>query len=528
MRGVRHGKRYYKQMSLEVAVRNPERYDDILRTFSKFENVVLDDAGILKVYSQLYLDGTIVSQDLNISTATIAEVENYVKTRTHNNEWGFPTGYQAGFTRYLKTLSEFGFIYAQYGKRLQLSNVAKALVSNQITLSEAFALQSMRFWRKSPYRRVLNDFNYFKFIIQVLGLLGEQNRRLSYNQFLLSLFSDNGDVVEFVNILDINKFANQDDVYRYVYEHYNEIDDNHGKVCKKQTSFNDYGNTVFRVLQLTGFISVEFGGVILLSLNSNRAGLLSDLLSKDFSIQDEEKDDEIEYFNALGSFDNELLTLIERHRDDQIRSVSGYNTKMQNIITSYQLSESMIADYLRTISEGKNDKGVFWFIQAPLKFEFLLSLYLYCCLGNDYDYKPNYLCDEIGIPYSHAPGNIGDIEVYNDERYWLIEATLIKGKVQQVNNETINLFRHIDTTRSSAKYMCLVAPYIHTDTELLIKVATMVSIMETKSLVFSKPFSTDKFIKAMSERKCLDEIRNSTLSFAKEMSNMLRGFTIHI
>ena len=35
-------------------------------------------------------------------------------------------------------------------------------------------------------------------------------------------------------------------------------------------------------------------------------------------------------------------------------------------------------------------------------------------------YKPNYICDEIGIPYSHAPGNIGDIEIFKDENVLVI------------------------------------------------------------------------------------------------------------
>ena len=49
-------------MSLEVAVRNPERYEGILKTFAKFEGTVLDDKGVLNVYSQLYLD-EVVSVD---------------------------------------------------------------------------------------------------------------------------------------------------------------------------------------------------------------------------------------------------------------------------------------------------------------------------------------------------------------------------------------------------------------------------------------------------------------------------------
>ena len=175
MANVKHGKRLYKQMALEVAVRNPERYYDILKTFAKFDGLLLDDSGVLKIYIQLYLDGVVYANNFNIEKASNNEVKEFVKKQSHNNEWGYPTGYQAAFTRYLKTLSEFGFIYAQYQEPLKLSEVAWAVVKDEITLSEAFALQSMRFCRKSPYRRVLNDFNYFNFILKVIKSLGNKS-----------------------------------------------------------------------------------------------------------------------------------------------------------------------------------------------------------------------------------------------------------------------------------------------------------------------------------------------------------------
>ncbi len=150
---VNHGKRQYKQMALEVAVRNPERYEGILKSFAKNEGIVLNDKGILDVYAQLYLDAAVTTSKLSGVKMTKNTIQKWIRENlSHNNEWGFPTGYQAAFTRYLKTLSEFGFIYAQYNQELRLSPIAKALVDGKITLSEAFAVQSMRFWRKSPYR----------------------------------------------------------------------------------------------------------------------------------------------------------------------------------------------------------------------------------------------------------------------------------------------------------------------------------------------------------------------------------------
>lgn len=309
-------------MSLEVAVRNPERYSEILRVFSQFKGLTLDDDGILEVFAQLYIDGVVSTKKLDATASAASEVKDFIKNNIrHNNEWGYPTGYQAGFTRYLKTLSEFGFIYSQYNEPLRLSEVAEAVVSGKLSLSEAFALQSLRFWRKSPYRRVLNDFNFFKFIIEVIRRRNEDGQRLSYPQFMLALFSDDGDVNSFIRLIEENP--------------------------------------------------------------------------------------------------------------------------------------------------------------------------------------------------------IGDIEVFAQGFYWLIEATLIRNKNQQINNETINLFRHIDSTYSSTKYMSLIAPCIHDDTKLLIRVATIVSMLEQKSLIFAKPYSTAEYISNMSNRQCISDMQENTMGFVSDLGNML-------
>lgn len=523
MSPVRHGRRLYKQMALEVAVRNPERYFEILKTFSQFRGVTLNDEGILEVFAQLYIDGILSTTKIDIASSSIAEVKNFITTNiSHNNEWGYPTGYQAGFTRYLKTLSEFGFIYAQYNEPLRLSEVADAVVNGMLSLSEAFALQSLRFWRKSPYRRVLNDYNFFKFIIEVIRCRNEAGHKLSYPQFMLALFSDNGDVGSFIRIIEANRIGGSlDNTFELVKRLYDRTDDEHAKVCKQSSAFNDYGNTVFRVLQLTGFITVEYQGVILLSINSNRIQLYNKLREIVPDIPESAKDDLKQYFETLGNLTHNMLQCIIESREIQKRSVDSYNVKLQNIVEAYSLNETILAKYLQEVSNGDNDRRAFWFMQEPLKFEFLLSLYLFVCYGDKFEYKPNYICDDAGIPYSHAPGNIGDIEVFSQGFYWLIEATLIRNKSQQINNETINLFRHIDNTYSSTKYMSLIAPNIHDDTKLLIRVATVISMLEQKNLIFAKPYSTDEYISNMSKRNCIGDMQNDTMAFVGELGKML-------
>lgn len=524
MSKVKHGKRYYKQMALEVAVRTPERYFAILNTFSKFEGKKLDDECILDMYIQLYLDRAIDANDLIESDLEYTKLKEYIVTKKkHNNEWGFPTGYQAAFTRYLKTLSEFGFIYSQYKEVFKISEVGHALIQNRITLSEAFALQSMRFWRKSPYRRVLNDFNFFDFILKVIVKLGEMNRRLSYAQFMVALFSDNGDVDEFINLITENRIGNDmNAAYSLVIEKYNIIDSEHSKVSKFETAFRDYGNTVFRVLQLTGFITVDYSGVMLLSINNNRLEFLKELQKRNFKIPDAAQEDEMEYFNTLGNFPAEFERTIVSFREKEDLSTSDYNKKIPGILSAYKLDKESLAEYLNDLANNKKDTKVFWFIQPPIKFELLLTLYLYACYGDKFAYKPNFKCDDLGIPYSHAPGNIGDIEVYNSSMYWLVEATLIKNKTQQINNETVNLFRHISAISYNEKYLSLIAPYIHEDTRLMISVATIITMLERKELaLYSQPQSIVEFVDLGENDKHLSTIKEYSIGFIEEFRRFL-------
>ncbi len=508
-------------MALEVAVRNPERYEGILKTFAKFEGVVLDDRGILDVYAQLYLDEVVTADALSSVEMSKKSVSNWiVENCSHNNEWGYPTGYQAAFTRYLKTLSEFGFIYAQYNQELQLSPVAKTLVSGKITLSEAFALQSMRYWRKSPYRRVLNDFNFFEFIIDAMIELKNKGHRLSYNQLMVGLFSDDGNVEEYLKLLKNNKVGDDaDKAFALVKKKYSQVDGEHARVAKQESAFRDYGNTVFRVLQLTGFVNVEYTGVIMLTPNESRMPLYKALKERKFTVSERAKEDEELYFDELGSFDASLESLILSHREQTDHSTAEYNKKIPKIISSYGLTADSIEQALLKVSSGdKRGRDAFWFIQDPVKFEFLLTLFVYTYFGDSFEYKPNFICDEAGIPYSHAPGNIGDIEIFNKDKYWLIEATLIRSKNQQVNNETVNLFRHIDNTMKGQKYLTLVAPYIHEDTKLIFSVASIITMIKNNMLSLSSDAqTTDEFIGDMKENAYFGMIDSKTKGFISDI-----------
>lgn len=169
---------------------------------------------------------------------------------------------------------------------------------------------------------------------------------------------------------------------------------------------------------------------------------------------------------------------------------------------------------------------MFWFIQDPVKFEFLLTLYVYSYFGDTLVYKPNYICDEAGIPYSHAPGNVGDIEIFSDEKYWLIEATLIRSKTQQVNNETVNLFRHIDDNHNGSKYLTMVAPYIHDDTKLIFNVASVITMIQNKMLSLSSDAqTTSEFIDTLKTDNYFGIVRTKSREFIMDFKEQLNAIT---
>lgn len=506
---VRHGKRLYKQMSMEVAVRNPERYPAILSVFAKYEGKILDDECILEIYKDLFVSKAIESNSLDVDTSSEGDIKFFIKNNLkHKNEWGFPTGYQAAFTRYLKTLSELGFIYTQYKDAVGISDVTKALLNSELEVSEAFALQCMRFWRKSPYRRVLNDFNYFEFILKVLINLKEQNKRLSYPQFILSLFSDNGDVEEFIKLIQSIKIGNDmDAMYAYICTKYDCSDELHPKINKKQTVVSDYGNTVFRVLQLTGLISVENkSGILLISINENRKEFLKYLLNQNFAISESAKESEEVYFNEIGSISEELIKEISSYREQESFVLKNYNQVLHNIVNDYEITETKIIDLIKSLLKDNKEK-LFWYIQKPLKLEFFIAILIYIKYGNEYLVKPNYKTDDKGMPYQHAPGNIGDINITSKSTNWLVEVTLIRNKTQQLNNETANCIRHLRQSGSSYNYLSFVAPIVCADTNEFYKNSIIGMIIKDEENCYIKAYDIENFVKVTQNKQNLQDMR---------------------
>ena len=267
----------------------------------------------------------------------------------------------------------------------------------------------------------------------------------------------------------------------------------------------------------------------MLSPNEDRLPFYEALKEQSFTVSEEAKEDEELYFRELGSFDQKLEKLVFQYREGSSEVTADYNQKIPHIIQSYNLTRDSIEQALLKVSSGDNrGKDTFWFIQEPVKFEFLLTLFVYSYYGDKFNYQPNFKCDGAGIPYSHAPGNIGDIEIYNNDLYWLIEATLIRSKNQQINNETVNLFRHIDSTKGGERYLTLVAPYIHDDTKLIFNVASIITLIKNNMLSLnSDAQSTDEFVSDMKNNSYFDLVKGRTRRFVSRLTEQLNQINSH-
>ena len=510
----------FKQMAFETAVRNPERYIEILSAFSEFEGVVLNDKNLLRIVSELYLGGIVSSEEIKITeTTTIDDIKEDVQkvNSTRRADGGFPAGYTSRFWTYMRTPSELGFVFAQYNEPFKLSEICKKLISEEIDEQEAFSIQAIKYNRKNPYRNVSNDFNFFVFIINVLLTLRKKGKSLSYEQFIVAMFSQNGNVEDFVSLLENNTFKDFDTAFDFVKKEY--------KINTKfKTITQDYPDVVRRVFIISGFISIRFSGKKLIQINENKLNYIEELLKFDFELSEEEKTNPLDYFNKLNTQNDALLKLVDSFRKEDVIDGEQYVNKIFSIIDDYKIDEEIIIESIEKIGTKRTVIDEFKEIPEPLKLEFFISILIALKYGKEYAIRPNYKADHIGKPYSHAPGNKGDIEIFSSEIYWLIEVTLIRNKTQQLNHETANIIRHLysneEFNNRLIKYLSFVAPIIHQDVREFFDY----SIVKSRSSEYDisiKPYNLNEFVEITQVNENFDDMRNYTNNVIDMFKNNL-------
>lgn len=499
----------WKQMAFDTAIRNPERYRHILQALVPFEGQVLNDEVLLNIVSTLYLKRVVSSTKIIIDKNQIEiddklkqQVKNVAKSR--NGDGGFPKGYAARFWTYMRTLSELGFVYAQYQQVFRFSDIAKKMVNDEISEQAAFAVQAMKYNRRSPYRNVLNDFNYFRFILAVL----KRKSRLSYPQFIISLYSYDGNVDTFCQLIEEQTFT-YDNILSFINDKYGEKNNSKKKKNNKEgTIAKDYPDVVLRVLILTGFVSVVHAGTTMIERNPDHDDIIEKWLDIPLTLTEEEKTDGKLFFERLASWDSQLLPLIQAASVP----VSEFNHKAINLLQKHNLTEQILVAELTKLEKDKQKSTLPFmsYVAAPLQLEFLLSLLLVMKYQNGFQIQPNFIADHYGMPISHAPAKTGDIELISATQYWLIEVTLIRNKQQQLNAETTSVIRHLNEALSDydEHFLSFVAPIVHQDTQAFYQTQIVMMQLNQSQSTFLKPYSLSEFIEITRQKNNLSDMRD--------------------
>ena len=475
-------------MALETAIRNPERYFSILAELIKYEGVILDESNLLTIVTDLYKKELVGSGDVDLSLSDDEIRQRVIEVNSsRNGDGGFPKGVGARFWTYMRTPSEFGLVYARYNKPLKISDTVKQVISSKLAEQEAFAIQAFRGNRRSPYRNVKNDYNFYKFIFKLLKRRQEDGHSLSMEQFVLATFSKNGDIDDCIREIESQKFTGPDEVFAYLQKHI-------GITTKVQTVTRDYPDVVVRMLVIMGMISIKYTGIKLIQLNQNKIDFFNSLLEATPAISDSAKDDALIFFNALNTEDTNLFSIVEISRKEDIIEGSEYTAQLTGLIEQYSLNLEDIANELQLLS--RNQGSLFKEISAPLRLEFFTAMLIAAVYGNKFQIRPNYKADHEGKPYSHAPGGGGDIDIFSSDTYWLVEVTLIQNRQQQQqNSETTTVFRHMTANTElndrSHKYLTFIAPRVHDDTQEFFEHATVKN--RSRSIMFGS-YSIPQFV----------------------------------
>jgi hypothetical protein len=494
----------YKQTQFETAVRNPERYKNILSLIKEYEGSVLDDEKLLEIVVRLYLEGEFTSKDIVVSeqSTDIDIRDNVIKVNsTRKADGGFPQGYASRFWTYMRTPSELGLIYTRYNKPLKVSEITKMLIKDEIDEQEAFSIQAVRYNRRSPYKNVSNDYNFFKLTIETLL---ERGGRMSYEQFMVLMFNKTGNPKETLEILEGNTFKDAQSVFNFVKEHYD-------ATTKINTITKDYPDVTIRIMVLCGFVRIRYEGKKLIEINQSKLNYTKELLEIPFNLNEAEKEDAEKYFEKLNENNEKYLEIVKKYREEDVLDGQEYTNKIYNIITLYDITEDKIINDLKKINDGTKSSisPEFDEIYLPLRLEFYISILVALKYKGELFVRPNYKADHTGKPYSHAPGNKGDIDVYSKETYWLIEVTLIRNKTQQLNSETTSLIRHFDENiefgSKPLKYLSFVAPTVHTDTQNFINTSLVQVQVENKGISI-KPYDIASFVDTTKKKNNFDDM----------------------
>ena len=209
---------------------------------------------------------------------------------------------------------------------------------------------------------------------------------------------------------------------------------------------------------MSGLISLRGAGRFI-DINHNEDNKVEYILN---NYSDYERfDDEHKYFVYMSKIDKNLIS----QKSESISDDKANNLLLEWLkIYDWEKIKSEL--HILAATNKTSSDNVLKFLAEPVRLEFLTALAIKSKLPAVI-VKPNYTCDDTGLPTSTAGGNKGDIECFENKNGILVEVTMAKGR-QQTMMEIWPIQRHLSEfiTEHNIPSQCIfIAPSIFTDSK---------------------------------------------------------------
>ena len=470
MKQTKERKSEFKPLLYTTTVRNPERIKYNLYVLKKYEGQILTNELATEIVGELIRYGLYRPMKVPQNVAEIWKQtpkgefavslisKKDVKKIQNNNpqkhkEAGFAWGYPSRFATIFDLAKELGFVYFIPGEKIEFSELGNILVdivkvkeeNDEITVEfnasereQDIFLQSLaRSQRSNPFVKVLNDNIPLILLLQTVRLINiDGGNGISRREIPLLLFwKDNDADSLYDRIQKLRKEYGYNPSDEVIFDIcVNEIMDGKFKKFKVESLMTDYTDEFIRKMRMSGLISLRGAGRFI-DINHNEDKKVDYILETyaDYKHYTDEHD----YFKYMSSIDKNLISL----------EAEKITTEQTNDLLSVWLETynwDNIKLELKNLSSRKPSKDdVLKFLAAPARLEFLTALAIKSKLPN-VTVKPNYSCDDTGLPTSTAGGNKGDIECFEEDKGVLVEVTMAEGRTQTMM-EIWPIERHLET-----------------------------------------------------------------------------------
>lgn len=526
----------YKIFSINTTVRNPQRNLEFLIHFKKFDGFVFDEKMKINYLIELVKNGaykfSIIPNDIKYKLENdILLTDDEINELLNKNPQ--KTGFDGRVMTQLRALKDQGLLIFSGAKTkptIKMTNLAHLLANKEAYITDIYSKIMIGLHANNPTRTsIYNKSRVFLNTLFVIDLLkkewqkqGKVAKGILKHEFVFILGMKDCDYKKCVN--DILKYRaknglkeNLNDIQKYLF-------DDLKLLPISKSSIRDYVDDVFRKFEMTGLL-VSRGAFknIYYDFSQFNIKKIEAILKyyKNYKFENFKNADE--YINFLENIKlpwlenitvrkeivkNKALNLeldfdeldssdLEKLENDLDRKF--YAKSLTKVINESDLEK--LYKELEILAQISQDKSIYDEIPEPLRLEYILALIFGKKFGNE-RLVSNLIYNENGLPLSYAPAGKVDLE-YKD---FLIEATMIKNRNQQLNAETTSVARHMYEKKKKSKVelrTMLIAPTIHWDVALFFKFCTK----EFDSKL--APLSIAKFIEIIKNSQNLDEFKSS-------------------